>query len=466
MEFEEVFLTEDGKLTKKILTPGTGDQPKDGQIIEVHYTGTLLDGTKFDSSVDRGTPFTFTLGTGEVIKGWDIGMATMKLGEKSIFKIHPDLAYGEGGSGKIPADATLLFEVELLGFKDKKKEKWDFSDEERRVEALTFKNEGNAAFKSQNFADAKKKYEEAIDYVEQDSSPEALELKVPTYLNLSAVCTKLGEFKKAVENADHALKIDPKNVKAYFRKAAAHQAFGELQLAKEDLQKGLEIDPSNNDLLNEMQALHIKITKQNQKEKKLYGNMFKETLYDELSKTDYSDASNPVVFLDVQIGDGPVKRMEFELFSNYVPKTAENFRALCTGEKGIGKCAKPLHYKGSYFHRLIKDFMLQGGDFEKGDGTGGESIYGEKFEDENFKCKHLKRGFLSSANSGKNTNGSQFFITFKKTEWLDNAHVVFGCIKSGLEVLKEIEDVELEGEKPKDAIKIVDSGEVKKAKEN
>jgi len=106
--------------------------------------------------------------------------------------------------------------------------------------------------------------------------------------------------------------------------------------------------------------------------------------------------------------------------------------------------------------------MLQGGDFEFSNGTGGESIYGKKFDDENFKCKHLKRGFLSMANSGKNTNGSQFFITFKKTEWLDNGHVVFGCLKSGMEALNELENVELAGENPKEKIKIVDCGEVMK----
>jgi len=197
----------------------------------------------------------------------------------------------------------------------------------------------------------------------------------------------------------------------------------------------------------------------------MYTNMFKESVYDEIDKTDYSDASNPVVFMDIQIGNRPPKRLEFELFANYVPKTAENFRALCTGNKGAAKCGLPLHYKGTIFHRLIKDFMLQGGDFERADGTGGESIYGAKFEDENFKCKHLKRGFLAMANSGKNTNGSQFFITFKKTEWLDNNHVVFGCIRNGLDYLKELEETPAEGEKPTETIKVVDCGEITKTNE-
>ncbi|XP_058737993.1 peptidyl-prolyl cis-trans isomerase CYP63-like [Vicia villosa] len=174
---------------------------------------------------------------------------------------------------------------------------------------------------------------------------------------------------------------------------------------------------------------------------------------------------NPCVFFDVSVDGDPVERIVIELFSSVVPKTAENFRALCTGEKGIGESTgKPLHYKGTGFHRIIKGFMAQGGDFSRGNGTGGESIYGGKFADENFKLKHDGPGVLSMANSGPNTNGSQFFIIFKRQPHLDGKHVVFGKVTKGLEILKKMEQLGTSDGKPTKPIKIVDCGEVSKAK--
>lgn len=168
---------------------------------------------------------------------------------------------------------------------------------------------------------------------------------------------------------------------------------------------------------------------------------------------------NPRTFFEVSIGGAAAKRIEFELFASDCPKTAENFRALCTGEKGVGKRGKPLHFKSSKFHRVIPGFMLQGGDFTNGNGTGGESIYGEKFADENFKLKHDTVGLLSMANAGPNTNGSQFFITTVKCPWLDGKHCVFGKVTSGMETVKEIETMGSQSGTPKKDIVIVNCGQ-------
>ncbi|EPY39178.1 peptidyl-prolyl cis-trans isomerase A (cyclophilin A) [Angomonas deanei] len=154
-----------------------------------------------------------------------------------------------------------------------------------------------------------------------------------------------------------------------------------------------------------------------------------------------------------------------ELFKDVVPKTAENFRALCTGEKGTGRSGKALHFKGSKFHRIIPQFMCQGGDFTRGDGTGGESIYGAKFPDESFAGRagrHFGPGTLSMANAGENTNGSQFFICTAATEWLDGKHVVFGQVTKGYDVVRKME---AQGSSPRGTtrqpVAITNCGEIK-----
>ncbi|KAJ2888948.1 hypothetical protein FB639_000269 [Coemansia asiatica] len=165
------------------------------------------------------------------------------------------------------------------------------------------------------------------------------------------------------------------------------------------------------------------------------------------------ERDNPRVFLEFAVDGRPSGRVEFELREDVVSRTARNFKALCTGEKGFG-------YKGSRVHRIIPGFMIQAGDFTKGDGTGGKSIYGSKFDDENFSLDHSGPGLLSMANAGKNTNGSQFFITLDKTPWLDGKHVVFGKVVRGMDIVRMVEALGDKNAplKPKKEITICDSG--------
>jgi len=375
-ESEWINIIEDGGIKKKITQAapeGAAGPPPKGYQVKAHYTGTLAsDGSKFDSSVDRGRPFDFTIGKGQVIKGWDEGFATMKVGEKAILEIAPEYGYGAAGSPpKIPANSTLLFDVELLGFEEKRKEKWEMTTEERLEYCKKLKMEGTAEFTAKKFSKAIVKYEDAANYaagegitgndIPEDERP----LFVACHSNAAMCYLKTKQYPEAIKACNLVLEIDSeaKNVKAFYRRGTARKNMGLLKEAKADLMLAYELDKTNKDVRKALASLKEAIAESKKKEKAAFGGFLgKFDIYDDKKSriVPNSKGDNPHVFMDIQHGEKPLGRIVMQIYKDVTPKTAENFRLLCTGEKGVGKEGKPLHYKGCNFHRIISGFMLQG----------------------------------------------------------------------------------------------------------
>ena len=324
------------------------------------------------------------------------------------------------------------------------------SPEERMEMASKLKEEGTKEFMSGNHITAAELYTKAADLVDDDAGDEPLpdeenDVYVKCWGNAAMCHVKGKNWAGAIYCCNKVLNKAPDeaktNIKVLYRRGLAKMNIGELKDAKKDLMAAYGIDQKNKDVRKAIQELKVKNAEAKKKEKAQFGGIFgKVSMYDDKEGVLVPNAKgdNPYVFFDVKQGDENLGRIVMQLYSDITPKTAENFRALCTGEKGNGVSGDPLHYKGSTFHRVIKDFMLQGGDFTNADGTGGEvsycfwqrafyrifffllmklcryqllsnhvwqSIYGEKFPDENFLIKHTKAGLVS-------VDIDNIFITF------------------------------------------------------
>jgi peptidylprolyl isomerase len=419
----------------------------------------------------------FKLGKGEVIRAWDLAFASMRVGEEAEIVATAEYAYGAAGSPPtIPGGATLQFAVELLGFSTPKKELWELSGAEKLAEATEGRNRGNAAMKEGDAARALAEYEEALRYLGEFKESWALEelseeeraqaqgLVAVVNSNAAQAALKLGRASRAralagdacasLEKRPASAETSALLLKSLVRRAQALRLQEEFEAAAADLKRAAALAGTEEQraaVAGEQAKLRDASKAFHDKQRKAFGGLFSRkgaadkagfSLYDEKAGVvDPRSGPLPRVFFDVSIGGAPAGRITMQLFQGVAPRTVENFRALCTGEKGVGRRGAPLHFKGCPFHRVIPGFMAQGGDFTNQDGTGGESIYGDKFADETFAVKHDRPFLLSMANSGPGTNGSQFFITFKETPWLDGKHVVFGEVVDGVDVVRAIEAV-------------------------
>eukprot|EP00931_Biecheleriopsis_adriatica_P031533 TRINITY_DN18482_c0_g1_i2.p1 TRINITY_DN18482_c0_g1~~TRINITY_DN18482_c0_g1_i2.p1 ORF type:complete len:347 (-),score=84.08 TRINITY_DN18482_c0_g1_i2:51-1040(-) len=293
-------------------------------------------------------------------------------------------------------------------------------------QSIAAKERGAELYKKQQFAEAKAAWLEAVQLVPKDSETNVARHLMSLHLNLAQAGLQLKSWEPVIFHATQALKID----QAFYRRGLAQEGLGKIQAAAGDLQRAARIEPRNADIRKKYEELKKRLADNDKQE-------------EEEAPVVHDLTSLPRAFMEIAVGDAEPVRLVFVLYTDSVPKTAENFRQLCTGEHS-GKTArgKPFHYKGSVLHRMVPGLMIQGGDFENANGTGGESIYGRRFEDENFRDKVTRRGLLCMANDGPNTNGSNFFLSFDAADHLDRKHVVFGEVFGGMELLDVLEKLE------------------------
>ena len=468
----------DGGIMKRVLRAGSGiaGRPPADALCKVHYTGWLMDGTRFDSSRDRiGHPFV-KLGSGTELSWLAAAVATMNRGELAEYVCRAEYAYGAkgwkgvGNKWLVPPCSTVRWEVELYSWKGFTGNFSTMSDAEMMDQAYALKSQGTEYVRNCMYSEARERYHEACELIESPKFnvaeqllsgrvAEAEILLLSCQLNEAFCELKREEYVAALRLCDKVLAkpsrlTDEQKVKALYRSYQAYFGRQEYEQAMASLQLALEIDPNDKDVLDAVLSTKFTMRVAKLAQTAQFGGKFFSEESPDRSAALYKEATGipsrpsarhgalPTAWLDLSVDAKVIGRVTIELFARQAPKTCENFRALCTGERGNGRLSrKPLHLQGTRFHRVIRNFLIQGGDIVHGDGKGGESIFGGQFDDEDLTGKFDAPGMVAMANGGRNMNGSQFFITTCEAPHLEGTHVVFGRVISGLEVVRQVERV-------------------------
>ena len=474
---ENIFvdITEDGGIKKKIIEAGHGEPPSEGKTVFIYFKSKYEDKIFDESKEDE--PFSFTLGENKVIKGWEIALKSMKIGEKAEFIMNPEYTYGDKQVFDwIPANSVLNYEIKLIGVHNHDTENCldNMTYEEKLQWGKLLKKEGVDKFKSNDILGAKECFIKALSFLKKmdpknEEEKEGVDLYLTLLTNICNCYNKEKEYNSVIDIASIGLKIKLLPKLLSFR-AIAYAYTEEFDDAKADIETLENIlkestDAEYNIIAGAIEYVNSIIEERKkfyiEKNNKYSRAIFRQYLYYNkqlknrpLIPPIEPNPINPIVFFDIKIGESEAKKIEIELFKDIVPITAENFKALCLGTH------EGMTYKGTSLNKVIKSFVIGGGELENY--TGKERcVYGEFFDDENYIYGHCRRGLLTMDNDGKNTNNSKFLITLKYIPWFDGKHVVFGQIIKGLEVLKEIENLETDNDdKPLTKVIIENCGEI------
>lgn len=451
--------------TDSIIKAPTQSNPKQGDLVFFEYLNYEIEFFNEEGQKTRKTILNLVktktidyiqLGKEGIIKGIEVGLSTMSINETADFQISPSFAYGRFGLKEysIPKDSIIYVSLKVI----------DYFPYKSYKNIMRIKEEGVSLFKAKDYKSALEKFIIATDIHDEDYEKDDLgfndDLLCSLYLNIGNCLIKLRRYYEAEYYLNNHQRLNDSNPKGYYLRCYALSCLPLSDKVKnpkiyEKMKKDYEkytvlVNQAEDNGLIELKKIILTTEKeiQSQLDGTSKYNLLN-GLYNDVETQEKSveipnfkegvltNSSNKVVFFEISYKNKEFP-IEIELFYDVTPRTCENFRVLTTGERSSQSGFENFTYKFTKFYRLIKGFVLQGGDIDDKQGNGGSSIYGNSFEDENFKYKHSKAGVLSMVNSGKNTNKSQFFITLNKAPWLDGKHVVFGVVLRGLDHLRFI----------------------------